>query len=590
MLLDIDGDGLPDRLSNATATANGVTSCKATWQRNVLTSSNWAGSQLLTFGDNGSTRMPRLRWQGPSEPNQVPNPGSDQADPSDAFDHKEGCALNGQVTAFHNSRPVTGVCHDGTSCTPGDYCADGNACPDGTTPNPRTYLAYRWLDMDGDGLVDLVAAVHGSNQRYDIIRGNEVLDGSQAYEPSLFGTVAIPSGLPTCTALPEQCKALGSNCMNRIDTVNSCDANTFCEMDWSDINSCVSTALDHSCEREIGLRQANANDANTPPVQTGAMTSQRHPYALCGRYPWFIFKNRGNGNFSDTPIIKYQPVPLESDTGDSALTGPGVAATRHGVVDIDGDGLVDGIVQARDLDQLAHSWWWYVWLNDGTGGLGPTRFIWEGREHPLGHISGISSNAVDVSGSSMGLFDINGDGLVDHWHANLDPQPIPATANIALNDGTRFQLEGPIPFQNVSAGEVEATIKPGSESQGYALNTVSVQGKIDIISGSRFSRLRPFDIDADGRVDMFYKARSKDSPSSGSTSVATSRPRHLCHSRFMASSRRCPRRSAASIGSGRSKPTSSISMTTATSRVAIGSTVYFIARFTMSRRLDLFAS
>ncbi|MBA3405681.1 MAG: hypothetical protein H0U13_13540, partial [Gemmatimonadaceae bacterium] len=506
MLLDVDGDGLSDRLHNASVTENGVTSCKATWQRNDLNISQWGTQQLLTFGDSGSTRMPRLRWQGPNETGQQPNPGSEQADPSDNFDHREGCALNGQVTAFHNSHPTYGICHDNTACTPGSYCPDGNVCPDGSQPNNRTYLAYRWMDMDGDGLTDLVAAIHGNNQRYDIVLGNDLVGGGQPYEPSLFGTIPIPSGLPACAGLPELCKALGTNCMNRIGTLNACDSNTVCRMDWSDINSCVSTAVDDPCEMEIGLRIGPVVDDGKTPQQPGMLASARRPYRMCnGVYPWFIFKNRGNGNFSDTPIIKYQPVPLESDTGDSALTGPGIAGTRHGVVDIDGDGLVDGVAQARDLDQTAHSWWWYVWLNDGTGGLGPTRFVWQSREHALGHINGIDSNAVDVSDSSMGLFDVNGDGLVDHWHANPDPQPEPPTANIALNDGTGFQLEGPIPFQNVNAGEVESTIKPGSESRGYALDIESQNGKVFIISGSRFSRLRPFDIDADGRVDMFFK-------------------------------------------------------------------------------------
>ena len=50
-------------------------------------------------------------------------------------------------------------------------------------------------------------------------------------------------------------------------------------------------------------------------------------YKMCNNlYPWFIFKNRGNGNFSDTPAIKYQPIPLESDAGDSSLYGPYHAA------------------------------------------------------------------------------------------------------------------------------------------------------------------------------------------------------------------------------------------------------------------------
>ena len=151
---DIDGDGLPDRIQNAWATVNGVTSCQATWQRNDPTASFFQYKSYLTFGDTFSSRMPRLRWQGPNEPMfGVVNPGSEQADPSDAFDHKEGCALNGQVTAFHNSHPTPGICHDGATCTPGHYCPDGNTCPDNGSPNNRTYLEKALADVpDADAV------------------------------------------------------------------------------------------------------------------------------------------------------------------------------------------------------------------------------------------------------------------------------------------------------------------------------------------------------------------------------------------------------------------------------------------------------
>jgi hypothetical protein len=199
MMLDLDGDGLPDRIQNAWVTENGVTSCRATWQRNEPTTSLFQYRSYITFGDNESPNMPRLRWQGTTDPNGSPNQGSDIADANPAHWPGEACALNGQVTAYHNSHATPLVCHDGTTCELDSFCPDGNPCPNYGQPNPRTYLAYRWLDMDGDGLVDLVAGIHGTNHRYDVIRGN---DAGSSYEPPLFGTVPIPSGFPPCSNLP----------------------------------------------------------------------------------------------------------------------------------------------------------------------------------------------------------------------------------------------------------------------------------------------------------------------------------------------------------------------------------------------------
>jgi hypothetical protein len=286
--------------------------------------------------------------------------------------------------------------------------------------------------------------------------------------------------------------------MNRIDPVGTCTPNAVCVPDFADINACVAVAPDHDCQMEIGVMMASQNDGHTG--SPGVMAGERQPYRMCnGLYPWFIFKNRGDGNFADTPIIKYQPIPLESDSGDSALTGPGIAGARQAVLDLDGDGLVDGILQGRDKDELGKPWWWKVWLNDGTGGLGPTRYLWPARAHDIGYINGIDSNAFDVSGHSMGLFDINGDGLTDHWVA--DPEPA-TTANVALNDGTSFRLKESLPWLQTSTGEVQTNLKPGSEA--WAHDFVTTTGN-RIESGFRFAHLRPFDIDADGRVDMFIK-------------------------------------------------------------------------------------
>src|SRR5690606_9984533 len=96
----------------------------------------------------------------------------------------------------------------------------------------------------------------------------------------------------------------------------------------------------------------------------------RGPYTRCeGLYPWFIFRNTGNATFAP-PVIKYQPVPLESDMGDASL-GPvsGWASQNHAIIDFDGDGILDAI--ARPRDPSGPLWW--VWFGDRTGGFEPKR-------------------------------------------------------------------------------------------------------------------------------------------------------------------------------------------------------------------------
>jgi hypothetical protein len=312
MMLDLDGDGLLDRVENAsTETAPGDGQCKASWRRNLGPA---AGTGNLQFGPVVQTfTLPRLKWRG------TDNPPAGAATAARSFE--EGCALNGQFTSFQNSI-MRAFCHNGTSCAagsdpnnPGPFCyPEGTECPPGaggagnadlTFP---TYLAYRWLDMDADGLVDLVAVVHGDIDHYDIVQGNgfNPLPGVPGpLEPDLFAP------WPAC---PSQ--------MDR----------------W-------------------GARNPHG----------GAVQA---PYTRCeGLYPWFIYKNTGNGTFASSPVIKYQPVPLESDFGDSSSLGPLIASQFHGVLDFDGDGVLDAIVRSP-----TSGFQWLVWLGDGDGGFASRRY------------------------------------------------------------------------------------------------------------------------------------------------------------------------------------------------------------------------
>ena len=62
--------------------------------------------------------------------------------------------------------------------------------------------------MDADGLVDLVAAVHGDIDAYDIERGNLHTQG-YGLEPSISGIPGVGGpAWPACTPV-DRCKKLG---------------------------------------------------------------------------------------------------------------------------------------------------------------------------------------------------------------------------------------------------------------------------------------------------------------------------------------------------------------------------------------------
>lgn len=437
MLVDLNGDGLLDRLViQDDGTTDGE--CRARWYRNEGPT---AGSNTLpTFAFVGPITLPRLKWHGqpPSSLSPPPPGGGAKAEPG----RGEKCSLSGQVTAFLNSQ-VGGGCHDrtipGGVCHPAAdlndqqlYCApNGRECPPlYDKKSERTYLHYRWLDADGDGLTDIVAAVNGDIRNYDIEQGNLTTGGLLPDpEPALFGT------WPPCPGAE----------VDRLPT-------------WS--------------------------STSEPP------SGYRGPYTRCeGLYPWFIYKNQGNGAFATTPEIKYQPVPLESDQGDSNLQGPNVTSQQHAVMDFDGDGILDAVYKSQ---QPSSNHWW-VWLGDGTGGLGGKRYVFNTNRDSL--VSGAAS-----AESTEGLFDLNADGLADHWQRIPDWN----SASVFLHTGTEhsstFQTDTPY-LANQYA------VTPGNDTLYFATPVCSSPGQgqpptCKYHEGTTSAKNRTVDVDGDGRIDV----------------------------------------------------------------------------------------
>jgi hypothetical protein len=303
----------------------------------------------------------------------------------------ESCALNYQQTSYHNSPGPGGgplwCAPDFSVCPASGHCANGRDCTaKNLSSQPTTVFAYRWMDIDGDGLVDVVASpVQGG--LYDFQQGLGLSGFPAPVEPPLFGP------FPPCPTTPFTADSSG-------------------------------------------------------------------PYTMCsGMYPWFVYKNHGNGNFGVQTAgaprpdqIMYQPVPLETTTGDSSLTSSMVGKTQ-GMVDIDGDGYLDAVYRDQNDANV-----WLVFRNDHTGQFGPN---WSAGTVPFRFPKApgdmLNQNDVAPFASSpivqtAGLVDLNGDGLPDQWAGSG------TTANVELNDGVRFRR-----LPN-GIGEVTSAVRPGADA------------------------------------------------------------------------------------------------------------------------------
>ena len=435
-MVDIDGDGLVDRLFSAPQTSAGQYYCHAQWLRNK--------GNFQFEGTPRDIPLPTLKWATPiGSPNAYtgsPTPNQYQS----ADRAIEGCALNYQRTNYRNSNANSGVgyaCH--TSSGPDGYCNDPNAADYGTTStvplsDQPTYLSYRWFDINGDGLVDLVAS-QTTGTRYNLEWG----DGINAPpEPQIFGP------FPHCPSLLYGGTSVGP---------------------------------------------------------------------MCRMYPWMIYLNKGNGQFgkstssTTTPVpdqITYEPISLETDTGDSALTASPIGQDE-GAFDLDGDGYPDAVIAST-------TWpYWFTFRNDSNGVLGPdpatrnTAFNFNGggerlsSSYPMtdatGHVSPISAS---------GVIDLNGDGLQDLW---VESGTGGTGADIFWNDGVTMSYQG-IESSSVRPGTDGMTTCYGGCSSSHSVTydpilkrTVETWFSIE---AQRWDSRRVLDLDLDGRPDVNVLAPS----------------------------------------------------------------------------------
>lgn len=448
-LVDFDGDGLVDRLVNSSG--DDPEECRVTWWRN-MGDGNFVSQSELT--------LPRLPW---------------------GDGHR--CAVNFQRTEISNVSEW--------NAPNGDHCSG---------PNPLgSYLVYRWIDVTGDGKPELVTAIH-----------------ADAYFDPSDPNTETPTGepWPSCSGDQSACPALSSSCMS---AVRECPQDQPCWMKQGLVDLCINAAPRVPCGDMIPYMAGGGDDNQTPSGSPQGCPSFDFVRAFklpCGLYPWTIYRNLGQGVIDfDNPETILQPVPLESDSGDSSVSAGNFWGRQHAIFDFDGDGAADALIRARYYADPVPPpgvppFWWWGYLGDGNGGFikDPVTGLHKPFFFQMPQIDDNSLTHSDLVGPPTGLYDLdevrqtfdwNGDGAPDYMRYSdaSGPQLL-----VHFNDGLGMRAFG-------TSGDPDMTVtEPLRASTQARVDVADYSGSVDhpfVINSTRDSRIRLVDVDGDGRPDIY---------------------------------------------------------------------------------------
>jgi len=432
MMLDIDADGLIDRVVSEPVVD--------TSGRTTRCRARWYRNRGPAFGGTsqftgaGYIDMPTLKWADVGLPAYD---GGAHAGENTSTGTNERCALNYQRSGYRNSSPsFRGTCPPSLQ-----------NCPNQLSTNPEKGWCANSTKSDCGTKVNNQGDTHFAWRWMD-------MDGDQ--KPDLVGS-PVTGGVVSY------------------------------DLQWGNLED---------APQEPAIFGAFPPCPSTP-YSADPGNWQSEPYTMCGgMFPWFVFKNHGNGVFGTarqggsgatheswgplpTEII-YQPIALETATGESSVTSRPVGQDQ-GTVDIDGDGFADAV--RRDASS------WKVYRNNGSGLFTPLAggapFVFGTGTSSFLSRSNYAAAQNPATAGVEGLEDFNGDGLVDHW-AGTGPM-----VNLRYNDGLTFQT----PAVSVD--------RPGPDGE----STVSFAESMGppsfyVCRGFRADHRRTLDLDSDGRADL----------------------------------------------------------------------------------------
>ncbi|MEZ4399625.1 MAG: RHS repeat-associated core domain-containing protein [Kofleriaceae bacterium] len=361
-------------------------------------------AMMLDLDGNGTPELRTAAALGAGLPKQ---PWADGFAPSTSTetDKSEGVSLTAQVTHRATSR-------------------GGAAPPNG--PGYRMGIAtnfnsYRFIDTDGDGLLDLVTSLFYQKGGYRPTEDTTIKQGS---------TTSVASDYPACTAMPQPRCQLANGVAVPCLTERYRQAVLPLDGGWSGYSATAQTSDDdvltdcipgpelipQSQFRRPGqpafagfdvppwfkgvfthepLRSTYSTEFDSYGAPGGTLSFGRAstlheavvvdnqntytgyvPDLHCGHYVYRVYRNKGSAAggswFSNTPSVVFSPVPLDTDQLVGNLgTGPAANVTAYrGLADLDGDSRPDAVYMRPplldgpfDTDHRNFQ----VWLGSSTG-------------------------------------------------------------------------------------------------------------------------------------------------------------------------------------------------------------------------------
>ena len=465
-LLDFDGDG---RLDMLRMSPQGE--CMFDFYRN--TGSKFQRTRTLDFPNEG------LEWELNSA---TPKPG-------------EGCSLSARRTKWNNKE---------SNIVPGQV-------------QYGTYLSHRFIDMNKDGLPDLVTAIRLDGEFVELTKpGNP-----NPYVPGVSEVLKEipPNSNGSCLEVSSDDveNTIVENCF----TGNSGDTQCCESFDMKLLDPIIDDG------KAVGCADLMEEDPYGWTEGAGPVSLE-----VQGQYPWMVYYNTGGALDLKNGERIWSPIPLDPAGAESSIggaNGAGYSSKSHALMDINGDGVVDalapgGFVPSASVEDgdggsiLPRFWQVFAGsVDSSTGeflGFEHRPYFWIVPEHAVmsESTSGTSqyfpslTNPVDVvhSVTLSTLADMNGDGLPDlirRKHGANNPG-----LETALNTGSGF-------CKSVSISNSSLTINETAYDEAE-LQCLSIAGpplatqtpgctNLTAITGSGESLLRLTDIDGDGLLDRY---------------------------------------------------------------------------------------
>jgi RHS repeat-associated protein len=446
--MDLDGDARNDHVEILTGEK-----CQLRWRRGRVDGAFATDATVLD--------LPSVRWLNGSEPGPL-----------------EHCTLDGQVAR----RPTEGSTQ---SCF-----------------RVGVSVAYQFVDYDGDGVLDLLTALHGDPtlMNGDFFTDNPGGGGGGGSQCPTGMTETTIDGAPgcMCSGSGEVYSPSDGGCVDQVCS------------DGSSPNE-----ITGSCTEDPSGIPTPPDPGGSPPGPSCGLADYRPEHTSSGAYVWRLYQRDATGYVPHTVYPRItSPVALSAASGATELRTP-PAPGLPSLVDFDGDGWLDAVSTSAsgspEPPLLGISPRLYVWRGNGTDRFADKAGAWILRENWAPMAQSTTSEFMTplvkayTTTTTMVLRDVDADGLPDlvfniageGWRVAYNmagaPPITPPPAGITVH-GAMSALQ---PFTFL--GTVE---KARSELTQWMIPTH------DWLVGFRAMTRRMVDLDADGTLELFLANHS----------------------------------------------------------------------------------